>query len=211
MIKRILAVGLLSIVVLATLGVEAQAHYTYVKGKLVYHSLECEEVLKGVKNPDTNPSRVDCIVVSNVVETLCSNPAGNDVDPGNSATQVTVGGTTQLTSNNFNKQKGLATALVVIPLADDLGLTSATPGVCVNPNWNLEKAVIRSATATLNAYTCGPDQECQTADDVLASITTLQCSLSDEVGFDDFDENSQPINPILFSCPDELVSTTHVK
>jgi hypothetical protein len=178
-------------------------------------------VLKGVKNPDTNASRVDCIVESAEVATLCSNPQNHDVNPGESATQVTGIGTTQLTSNTFDKKKGLATALVVIPLDNDLGLTSADPGVCVNPNWNLEKAVIRSAVVTFKAYTCGPDQTCQTpddlvSDDVLASVTTLQCFLPADVGFDDFDDDSHPdltIHPegIEFSCPPELISTTHVK
>jgi hypothetical protein len=208
MSRRVGIVALVTVALIAVAAVDADAHYTYVSGKLVYHSLTCEEVLKGVKNPDTNPSRVDCIVTSTLVETLCVNPNFHDVQPGESATQVTVFGSELLSSENFDKKKGTATATVLIPLADDLGLTNE---VCVNPNWHLIKAIIRSATVHLDAYACGPDQTCNTTDDVLASTTTLQCFLPAGVDFDDFGENSQPLNPIEFDCPPGLASTTHVK
>jgi hypothetical protein len=42
MFKRVKTIGLLGIGLLAMLGTKAEAHYMYVNGKWVYHSIGCQ-------------------------------------------------------------------------------------------------------------------------------------------------------------------------
>jgi hypothetical protein len=182
---------------------KVEAHYIVVSGRLLYHSLSCEEVLKGVKNPDTNPSQVTCTVTGTVVETLCQNPANQDVAPGKAATQITFIASEPLSSEDFNKKKGEGSVRILISDEATLGVTSADG--CVNPNWNIIKALVRSADVRLDAYTCGQNGICGDADDILASITTLQCTLPASVDFN----TVVPEEGIGYNCP--IVSFTHVK
>lgn len=195
--------GIVAVVALiAGVAADADAHYTVIGGKLVYHSLSCEELLKGVKNPDTNPSASKCTVTGTLVETLCQNPANHDVRPGQAATQVTFFGFEPLSSDDFDKTKGTGSVSVLVTDDPLLGLTD---DACVNPNWHLIKALVREADVRFDNYTCGRDDVCGSADDVLASISAFRCTLPAWVDFD----TVPPAEGIDFDC--SVVSTTHVK
>jgi hypothetical protein len=70
MFKRVKTIGLLDFGLLAMLGTKAEAHYMYVNGKWVYHSVGCQATIGSLSDPP-DPLAVECVVNTAVVETLC--------------------------------------------------------------------------------------------------------------------------------------------
>ena len=70
MFKGINTAGLLGIGLLAGLASNAEAHYIYVDGEYIYHSVGCQATIGSIPaQPD--PLVVGCVVTTGTVETLC--------------------------------------------------------------------------------------------------------------------------------------------
>jgi hypothetical protein len=150
--KRVLMLGLLGLSLVALLGTEAQAHYLgYINGVHVA-SIVCTLGLKGVANPDTNPAIVDCQLTDVFVEALCRNPSGHDVPGKPGFHQVGPIGEEPIEEGDIT---GKGKALVDVHIDDDPVCNSRV--VCGKPNWQVKACLLRSFTATQNAYRCvGP-------------------------------------------------------
>jgi hypothetical protein len=70
MFKRVKTIGLLGVALLAMLGTKTEAHYMYVGGDWVYHSVGCQVTIGSLASPP-DPLAVGCLVVTAQVETLC--------------------------------------------------------------------------------------------------------------------------------------------
>jgi hypothetical protein len=195
MFKRVFVAGLLASTMATIFATSAEAHYIYVSGRLLYHSLVCSEDLKGVANPDTNPALTECIAEVAVVETLCENPTNHQISPGRSATQVVLVGEDQLDQSNIT---GKGKARVEVLIEDDSLLN---PEFCVNPNWNPIVALARDVTIRLNNYEC-KDDAC--TDTVLATTAVLHCVLPPQ-----YTVQNLPVQGTPYQCTQ--VSSTHVK
>lgn len=195
MFKRFVMIGFLGISLAAILGTEAKAHYVPTLSGWGWHSVQCNVDLKGVPNPSTKPAVVECVVSTALVEILCQNPAGHDVQPGQPAIQMTLIAQHQIEDKNItDKKKGKAHVEVLVP--DDSLLKSE---FCVNPNWIPIDVLIREMTAQINTYECvGPaGAPCS----VLrrASIVQAECALPAEFNFGNLPPVGTP-----YECTDKV-------
>ena len=188
-----LVVGLLALSALS-----AQAHYLVTStGKLYYHSIGCDTVLKSVPNPDVKPGLVECVATTAAVELLCRNPVNNNVAPGQSAIQTVLVASERIDQSDItDKAKGKA--LVTVVIEDDELLN---PEYCVNPNWIPVQVLIRTLSARVNAYACtgdGPDP-CSTR--VLTSHLEKTCNLPAE-----YDFSNPPISGVTeYQCTEPVI------
>lgn len=183
---------------LALCSMSAQAHYLVTStGKLVYHSIGCETVLKSVPNPTAKPGLVECVASTAAIELLCRNPANNSVNPGRSAIQaVLVASERILESDIDKKEKGRAIVDVVI--GDEALLN---PKYCVNPNWIPEQVLIRTVSVRINAYACTGDSLDPCSTRVLASHLEKTCILPTEYDFD-----NPPISGVTeYQCTEPVI------
>jgi len=195
MFKRVLMLGLLGVSLVALLGTGAEAHYQgYIAGVHV-KSLVCTVSLKSVPSLDAHPAITECIVTTGSVEILCKNPAGHDVLPGESATQVTLVDQAPVEQSVAEKKKGRAHVSVEV---DDTPLLD--PEFCVNPNWIPVAVLTRSLTSEINTYACvGPDTDpCSVRE--LASTVVQQCELPAQFNFDNY-PNNLPSVGTPYDCP----------
>lgn len=195
MYKRVFSVFMVGL--LSMLGAEAEAHYLIsTSGKLYWHSLRCDNFLKGVQNPATNPAAVVCTVTGQEIEILCQNPQNHNVNPGNAGTQ-TFTGSDQIDQGDITG-KGKATVSVIIDTDSQL----LNPEFCVNPNWNPIIALVRRASVDLKTFEC-IDASCAQLGD-LASTTLLDCVLPAMFNFD-----NPPVPDVTeYSCTE--ISRVHV-
>lgn len=70
MFKRIKTAGLLVISLFTVFAGNAEAHYIYVGGEYIYHSVGCQVTIGSIPNPP-DPLAVSCVVTTATVETLC--------------------------------------------------------------------------------------------------------------------------------------------
>lgn len=195
MLKRVLIIGLLLSVAAAMLGTRAEAHYIYVSGRLIKHSLLCSLDLKGVANPATNPALSECVIEVHLLDILCRNPQNNNTHPGRAATQTVLIAEDQIDQSDIT---GKGKAHVEILVEDDPLLN---PEFCVNPNWIPIEVLVREATVHLNTFTC-TDDACSTK--VLASTAQLDCVLPSEFNL----ENLPPVGT-PYQCTQ--TSSQHLK
>ena len=181
MSKNISRTILLSLCIVALMGIQAQAHYIYTSAGYLFHSFQCLADLKGVANPDTKPAEAECEAFVTQIDILCLNPSGKIVS-GSSATQATLINTEQLTPANLTG-KGKASTDIIIP---DGALLN--PQYCINPNWIPVQVIIREATATQNIYKCIGDDPNPCDVRELASTTESLCVLPAQFNF-----NNPPI------------------
>lgn len=202
MLRRFVVIVVLLGCVGAVVIPRADAHYIYVSGRLVYHSLGCEWALKGVPNTLSKPAVTECRSVITLVDTLCENPQNRSVVPGQAATQTVLVGQEPFTEGNLT---GKGKATVSVSIADDAVLAALqdVPGVCVNPNWHLVAALVREVTVDLSVYEC-TNEACSTNTGVLASTATLDCSLPEG-----FSILLPPPDGTEYECT--TISSVHVK
>jgi len=98
-------------------------------------SLYCDALLKGVGNPDVNPTSVDCILANTQMRVMCANNGDND---GGVGRVFTLEGTTYQTIDinwdNFTS-KGQAVADVYFSDCSFYDTVKDVTDVCINPNW----------------------------------------------------------------------------
>jgi hypothetical protein len=209
MFKRMMMIGILGVSLLARLGSEAEAHLagTVIVGGYVRHvsSLEGGITVKGVPNPDTNPSALVFTATITRVRFQCENPANNQVAPGQSADRTVIAGIAPFDEGNINKKKGTGTAAV--HLDTDFVVTNED---CVNPNWFVvpESIFVEELSAKFETVECtGPDSDpCSST--VLAYEELRDCVLSGNYGYGK-KENGTPPPGTLYDCL--LTSQEHVK
>jgi hypothetical protein len=128
-----------------------------------------------------------------LVEILCRNPAGHDVHPGQSATQVTLVAQDQIDQGDItDKKKGKAHVEVLV--RDDPLLN---PEFCVSPNWIPIDVLIREMTAHINTYGCdGPAENPFSVLGQLASTVEADCVLPAQFNFDNYPNNPPYWNPL---------------
>lgn len=188
----------LTVGILALFAVSAQAHYLVTStGKLFYHSIGCETVLKSVPNPDVKPGEVECVASTAAIELLCRNPANNNVAPGQSAIQVVLVASERIDQSDItDKKKGKANVTVIIE--DDELLN---PEYCVNPNWVPTQVLIRTLSARINAYACTGDDPDPCSTRVLTSHLEKTCTLPSEYDFDNL-----PISGVTeYQCSEPVI------
>ena len=200
-------VGCLTLVLVAVLGSEAEAHLagtTKIGGTLVHvASLDCKITVGGVPSPDQNPSALVCTVTVEAIEFLCLNPANQQVSPGKSARRTVLIGTSEFFTENINKKKGTGTATVHFD-TDNV----VTNEDCVNPNWSVIEDSIVVTSALVNYKTV----ECATADDcgtfvVVAYEENRECTLPPGFGVDPGEEF--PAENTEYNC--HLIDRQHLK
>lgn len=159
MFRRIGIVALAAMAYIALAAVDdTDAHWTIKDGKLVYHSLDCESVIK-----DWDPTLVGqgvCSTTATATEIRCYNPNGQYNDQGTSFNPIPfepVSGPVQLdTIKKKGKSTQAAGHLRLEVLTDDevssLGLTWAQAG-CPNSNWTV-RALLREADLLVDVYQC---------------------------------------------------------
>ena len=133
---------------------KADAHYIVISGRLLYHSVTCDELLKNVQNLAKNPALVTCQGLGTVVETECavrSGTSSEDRRPIPSPSSATA----PVTQTLAEKNKGRGHATILLTEEDDLGITHEDSGC--NNNWTLHRAILREAIVTYNTYDCTVD------------------------------------------------------
>ena len=197
MFKRVLMVGLCGVGLVTVLGSEAEAHLAgYVKiGGTWKHvlSLLCALDIKGVPNPETNLSEVQCTATVTQAVVLCLNPSGNNVIPGEAGTQTVLVGQDQINQDDItDKKKGIAHKEIHIS-TDEL----LDPEFCVNSNWIPIAAIVIELTGKIEIFECqGPDSDpCSVK--VLTYTELQDCVLPPEFGADNPPPEGTPYECVL--------------
>jgi hypothetical protein len=197
MSRTIGIVAFVAMALVAMAAVDADAHWTIVSGKLVYHSIDCDSVWKNVKNlSETNPAEGICSIVGVTVETECESPTHKIVKGTASHPIVFAPVSAPVEQTDAEKQKGRGH--VNVPVIEDhvtLGIDSDQ--VC-NNNWTLRRAILREAVTTVDIYV--PD----VASGNKVSTAEFTCTLPANFNF-----NNPPAPPLEVSC--ELDSFTHLQ
>jgi hypothetical protein len=207
MFMRVLMIGVLSSSLVAMLGASrADAHLagTVTIGGYVRHvsSLACGITVKGVPNPDTNPSALICTATITLVEFLCENPTNHQVSPGSSARRIVVVGTDDFSADDIEKKKGTGTAEAHIET--DLIVTNED---CVNPNWHVlpDTIIVQTLQAQFDTVECA-DDACSSF--VVAYRELRDCALPGKFGYGKKEDGAPPENT-EYNC--SLISSDHLK
>jgi hypothetical protein len=201
MFKRTVAVGIVGIVLAATFGGDALAHYYFVGGVPIYHSLGSTELLiSQVPNPAAHPAKVVRTMLIEEYEFVCLNPQGNQTSLSVSLRSATAVVSQDLTQGNWDKKKGTVTLAPVTFNTDFL----ARPEDCVNPNWiPLPETVLATkVTETVETLLCDDAGNCVDPE----TKTIYHCTL--EGGYDAL--HLPPANT-LYKCPADQTETFHFK
>jgi hypothetical protein len=170
MLKKALMIGLaVSVGLVALHAVTAEAGWSYLRPPGMwwwYGSINGCGTITQIRNPETHPARLSCEVRVTAIETLCDNPAGNEV-PGEAATQVsffteTDFGDGLLNDKDQKKKKNRADVCVAVD-EDDCSVVDedgeplsplCRDEYCVNPNWHIIDVLTTEFTATCTTQTC---------------------------------------------------------
>jgi hypothetical protein len=180
MFKRVKTIGLLGIGLLAMLGTKAEAHYMYVNGKWVYHSIGCQATIGSLSDP---PDRlvVECVVDTAVVETLCP-----DMSIVSLPIQVRLVAQVLITPGQAQVEEVKVEVIV-----------SDAPLLNVNLNPSCGDStptdvLIRNMDSTISIFQCaGPvGDPCSVR--LLTSIAAAQCELPAKFKLDNYPKNLPP-------------------
>jgi hypothetical protein len=214
MSRRIGIVALVVMALIAVAAVEADAHWTIVSGKLVYHSLDCQSIIK-----DWDPSLEGvgvCNTTATTTELRCYNPSGFYNDQGTSFNPIVfppVEGSVEpdkVTKKGKSSQAAGHLTATVLENADvpSLGLSWDEAG-CPNSNWTV-RAILRQAILVVDVYQCVvagsgcSPLDTNTTDETKTYTATYTCTLPAEFTFD-----NPPTAGTDMTCT--TVSSTHVE
>jgi hypothetical protein len=211
MLQRLTVIGVLAgVLALGPLAFKAEPHYIIISGALIYHSIDCQAVLKEVLDTTTNPALGVCSVVGTVIETECANPNGKIVRGTASYPKAFSPVAAEVTQDLTKKGKAAQAAghlkVPVIPWDPDLGevtlgLTDQEAGC--NNNWSVTKALLRAADVTIDVYPCGAECDQSDINDAnRASTALVTCILPEEYTLDNL-----PTAGVKMTCA--LMSATH--
>jgi hypothetical protein len=195
MSKTVKTIGLLGLALLAMLGTKAEAHYIYVNGRWIYHSVGCIAELESVLNPATVPSSVECVVNTGLVETLCQGPNGL-VHTVSLPIQVTLVSKALIAPGDVTGP-GLAEVEVIVPDAPLLNV-NLNPA-CVNST--PIAVLIHNMASTITVFRCVG----LVADPCLVRLVTstaeAQCELPAQFNLENYPANLPP-DGTPFTCTD---------
>jgi len=227
MLKRALMMGLAVGVGLATLqSGTADAGWTYVRPPgtwWYYGSIDGCSLIDQVRSVSRFPARLACDVTVTKVESLCDNPAGNEV-PGEASTQVIFSATNPIGENDLadksdKQNKGMAGLCVSITSADaECGPGSTSElcknEYCVNPNWHIQRVMSTEFETDCKSQTCasrivdGSGTCCTSAG---VNDATGECYMPADWSTEDTQRCSCALpsqygieNPPQYHCPDPL-------
>jgi hypothetical protein len=204
MFGRIGIMALVAMALNALVAVDAEAHWTIVSGQLVYHSLDCQSVIK-----DWDPALAGqgvCRVTATAREIRCYNPQGKYNAMGTAFNpypfKAVAGAVQQDTVTKNGKSQQAAGHLKLEVVSNDellsLGLTWSDVG-CPNSKWNV-RAVLRSADLTVDVYQCKSYDPttgaptCLPLDPAIPDLSayeydytaTFRCTLDSSYSFDNY-------------------------
>jgi hypothetical protein len=177
-LKRALAMG--AVGVLLVVGA-AQAGWFYQSGKWYYTpDVGTEVTYKGVPNPETQSSYIQWTLTTGSYGCACRNNGGNFASEVVSVEPVVLTAVDPIDSYQFDKTKGLATALGHIETE-----TLCTPErvTCQNANWYLDPDydLIYTFTATSEAFVW--DKKLGDYQPVAGSQVSYNCHLRDQASY----------------------------
>lgn len=162
MLKKAVVMSLAVGIGLAALhGGTADAGWTYVRPPGTwwwYGSIHGCGTVTQIRNPEQFPAKLSCEIAVTRVETLCKNPAGQEV-PGEAATQVIFFVDDNIESSdllNDKSRKLKSSADLCVAVEDDKcpGSPLCDPAYCVNPNWEPIDVLTTAFRATCSTQTC---------------------------------------------------------
>jgi hypothetical protein len=164
MFKRVKTIGLLGVGLLAMLGTKAEAHYIFVNGKWVWHSVGCQSTIGDLPNPP-DPLIAKCDVITIQVDARC---------PDLSIVSV-------LIEESLTAQKqippGLTTFEVIVPVVSLLNNGNIVIACGGTPN----AILIRDMVSTVTIQCVGPSASCP-APLVTTSTKKARCWLPYDFG-----------------------------
>lgn len=182
MFNKVKIIGLTVVGLLAMLGTQAEASYTYVNGQWVYHSVGCQVTIGSLPNPP-DPLAVGCVVTTAQVDALCPNlsivslpiqvslSAQQLLDPGVTQVEVVVSDSPLLNYGN---------------IVNACGGSAATA------------ALIRNMVSTVTIQCIGPSASCP-APLLTTSTAAATCTLPTQFNLNNYPNNLPP-NGTPFNC-----------
>ena len=201
MFKRTFAVGIVGVVLAATFGGDALAHYYWVGGIPVYHSLgSTEATISPVPNPAAHPAKAVRTALIEEYQFLCLNPAGNQSSLSVMLRSTSATTSQDLTQGNWNKQKGTVTLPAVTFNIDFL----ARAEDCINPQWipQPQTLLVTKLQMILETLLCDDAGNCVDPE----TKVIYHCTL--EGGYDSL---HLPPAGTLYTCPADQTETFHFK
>ena len=123
-----LLVGVLTFGIVGLLGTNVEAHLLYVSGRWLTHSsINCEQVIEKVRNPDVHLARSTCRITASLVQVLCVNPKGRRV-VGQAATQITVVDEEEIDLSQLSKDQQTQDQVILEIIVED-------PAALFNPQF----------------------------------------------------------------------------
>ena len=214
MIKRAMVIGIITAgvvcaSVVAMLPSDAEAHLagTVKIGGYLQHvsSLLCGVAVKGVPNPDTNPSELVCTTTITLVEFLCENPTSHQINPGSAAVRTVVVGTAEFSEANIDKKKGTGTAEAHINT--DFVVTNED---CVNDNWNVlpDTIIVKEVEVQFETAECTGAEPTPCSSFVVAWREVRACLLPNNFGYGK-KQQGEPPEGTEYDCT--LLSQEHLR
>jgi hypothetical protein len=208
MFKRTVTIGIVGVMLAATHGGDAQAHYYMAGGYPIYHTLASGILtLASVPNPTTHPAAAVRTALIEEYQFLCLNPAGNQASTTVMLRNVTFSVSQDVAEGNWNKKKGTVTLGAV---DFDLGSLTLDSNDCVNPNWipQPDTLLVTKLQLTIEALLC--DDEGVNCSD-LHSKTIYHCFLEGGYHADFPGGTGLPPSGTQYTCPADQTETFHFK
>jgi hypothetical protein len=209
MVISVITAGVVCASVVAMLPSDVEAHLagTVSIGGYLRHvsSLACGIAVKGVPNPDTNPSELVCTATITLVEFLCENPTNHQTSPGTSGRRTVIVGTTEFNAANIDKKKGTGTAEA--HLETDFVVTNED---CVNPNWNVlpDTIIVKEVGVQFETAECTGAEPTPCSSFVVAYREVRACLLPNNFGYGKKQQGAPP-EGTEYDCT--LLSQEHLR
>lgn len=192
MYKKINATSLLAAALPAMLTMNAEAHYMYTHGRWYYHSVGCQAEIESM---NTAPASVKCVVITELIETLCQYPGGLAY-PASLPIQVGLEAQALIEPDS----EGRATVEVVIPDAPLLDVVlNLNPSPC-DASSTPVAVLIRNMASMVSVSKCVGSVLSPCSVSLLTSTATASCALPAEYTF-----ASLPPPGTWFSCPNPVI------
>ncbi|MDQ2693872.1 MAG: hypothetical protein M3Z21_00575 [Pseudomonadota bacterium] len=192
MYKRTKTISLMAAALPAMLAMNAEAHYMYANGRWYYHSVGCQAEIESM---DAAPASVKCVVIAELVETLCQYPGGLAY-PVSLPLQVSLDAQALIEPDS----EGRATVEVVIPDAPLLDVVlNLDPSPCGASSTPVA-VLIRNMASTVSVSKCVGSVLSPCSVRLLTSTATASCALPAEYTF-----ASLPPPGTWFSCPNPVI------
>jgi hypothetical protein len=206
MVKKAL-VCVLTLGVIALLGTKVEAHLIYLSGRWLTHSsINCEQVIEKVSNPDVHKALSNCKITASLVQVLCINPNGRQV-VGQAATQITVVEAVELTPDQLTKDDKTQNQIKLEIIVNDppalfnpafcVGGTGATQGGGKASQWTVIDVEILEFVGAGELSEC-LDTECLSLS--LSSTISSKCTLPAP-----FSVKNPPPAGIEYNCSNPVI------